>query len=910
MKVRVIRGTNQIGGTITEISSEKAKIIIDFGECLPSEEQKKKIEKTEIDGLTSKPSKYDAVLITHSHGDHIGLINEINDDIEVYVENASKKIHNLTSEFTHKKEVTRTTINFNFGKKIKIKDMTITPYIIDHSSYNSCMFLIESGGKRILHTGDYRSHGRKGGSFEDTLRKIGKVDLLITEGTTLGRETKVFQKEDDLRKEATEIFRNYNQVFILQSSTNVDRIVSFYKASKATNKTFIEDLFTTNITSNIGGKIPRPGEFKDVFLWVPLRYKKDEDEKTIFYEKYIKPIEQYKNNGALHKDFTMLVKASMLSDIRLLQKKNLINNACLIYSMWDGYRQQDYTRKFIQELENMGIKFIPLHTSGHADRETMKKVNEILNPDKTVIIHTDNKQKAKEIFQNIVDLEDNVELDIGSDFMEKLIRRYLKKEGLENEHNYVTRIRGTKDKPELIVYYNGIKYFDYINNKFNLNKSVFLPNSVNMKSLEFDNIPPILKSDTEAIEKMGFKFIVGSVSREYPKKGKKFDLEFSKSQKGNDGIKNILKTGLKKYFPNLDVSLGHPYLKKEKKYLLDKPNKYMFFINEDIDKKGIKYSSLYNLLLYGYKTTISSSSNINLEVKSIDFSVSLVIDNIEKLDFNKTFTKLDDIMRRRINIYCDENIDHEGDLINTKGKGHQEKQYQQKLMDIMNDNKRKKDICKRSFFTLDTYPFEMEYTMYSKNKNEKEITTRKGRIDNIFVRNKTLVMVELKIGTSVIAGTNGIHKHLLDLCNSLENNKEAIEEAYEVIKNKKEILEKYEGFEDYIFDIDTLDSKEYYIICGYNKKEKKKVLNELKRIYDKKITDKELFIDNEGSYSKVTHKAFLESLKQYDKKLTNMTILEYIEYLKRFDCPVSIILADEDYKKFDTCKCEERDIKI
>ena len=34
MKIRILKGTNQIGGVFTEITSEKAKIIIDFGEDL------------------------------------------------------------------------------------------------------------------------------------------------------------------------------------------------------------------------------------------------------------------------------------------------------------------------------------------------------------------------------------------------------------------------------------------------------------------------------------------------------------------------------------------------------------------------------------------------------------------------------------------------------------------------------------------------------------------------------------------------------------------------------------------------------------------------------------------------------------------------------------------------------------
>lgn len=66
--------------------------------------------------------------------------------------------------------------------------MKITPYIVDHSAYNSFMLLIEAEGKKVLHTGDFRNHGYKGVILEKTLKEIGKIEALITEGTTLSRE--------------------------------------------------------------------------------------------------------------------------------------------------------------------------------------------------------------------------------------------------------------------------------------------------------------------------------------------------------------------------------------------------------------------------------------------------------------------------------------------------------------------------------------------------------------------------------------------------------------------------------------------------------------------------------------------------------------------------------------------------
>lgn len=409
MKIKVLKGTNQIGGCITEIISSEAKIIIDFGEDLPSSEKTDKNTSPIIEGLTVGNPKYDAVFITHSHGDHIGLINNILEEIPVFVEPISKKIFELLNDFT-KKENIRQTIPMYFEKTIEIKDMKITPFIIDHSSYNSSMILIESNGKRILHTGDYRNHGYKGKIFEQTLKKIGKIDCLITEGTALGRNSNDNITENELSIQSLEIFKKYNQVLVLQSSTNIDRITSFYKASTKTNKNFIEDLFTATITSNISNKIPNPINFNNVFVWIPLKYRKKDND---FKEKYLLPMKKYSKSSSVYKDYTMLVKTSMIDDIKLLYKKNKLNSACLIYSMWDGYLEKEESFKiFVGKIKELNIDVINLHTSGHADIKTCQRLEEMLNPYRTVVIHTNNKNKINNVFKKAIVIKDNDEMEV------------------------------------------------------------------------------------------------------------------------------------------------------------------------------------------------------------------------------------------------------------------------------------------------------------------------------------------------------------------------------------------------------------------------------------------------------------------------------------------------------------------
>ena len=394
MQVKIIKGTNRIGGCITEITSEKAKILIDFGNDL--EDTK---ESFELDGLTYNKSKYDAVFITHSHIDHIGLINKINRDIPIYVEEKSLEIYNITCDFCGEEKPNRKINIFKMYDEIKINDIIVMPYRVDHSSYNSCMFTIECGGKKILHTGDFRLHGRKKDETLNNLKKIGKVDLLITEGTSLSRNILEYDTEQELEKEALKYMKIYDQVFIMHSSTNIDRTISFIKSALKTGKNYILDLFTYSLNEVVNMNIKV--DYKRIFVWKPLRYSLKNE---TFKNKYM----DFDNSSFFGKRYAMNIKVSMLEDIKKLKEKGLITNACLIYSMWPGYiEKEEKLRNFIVEIKDMGIEFKELHTSGHADIISMKRLNEIVNPDKTIIIHTENREKGRDIFNNIVYLNDN-----------------------------------------------------------------------------------------------------------------------------------------------------------------------------------------------------------------------------------------------------------------------------------------------------------------------------------------------------------------------------------------------------------------------------------------------------------------------------------------------------------------------
>ncbi len=171
MTIIIHRGTNQIGGCVTEIKTDNARIFVDMGDELPSYEG---IGNFEIDGLTSGKVNCDAVFITHYHGDHVGLYKKVLPDIPVYMGEVAKEIFLLFAKRIKDdgEQKIRDFKTFKARDKIIVKDIIVTPLLVDHSAFDAYMFLIESGGKSILHTGDYRMHGFRGKAVIPMLQKI------------------------------------------------------------------------------------------------------------------------------------------------------------------------------------------------------------------------------------------------------------------------------------------------------------------------------------------------------------------------------------------------------------------------------------------------------------------------------------------------------------------------------------------------------------------------------------------------------------------------------------------------------------------------------------------------------------------------------------------------------------------
>ena len=244
MKINIIRGQNQIGGSIIEISTAKTKIVFDIGINL---DEGDKVEIPPIYGLFFGKKKYDAVFISHYHSDHIGLLDYIVKGIPIYMGKTAYKIVEAASAYRG--------VQYEFHPEfiydstpIIIKDIKITPVLCDHSAFDSYMFLIEADGKKILYTGDFRANGRL--DYNALLLKIPTVDALIIEGTTLSREDAVKNIEEETLEEiaVNALSKHSGPAFIMMSAMNIDRLITMSNVAKQTGRIFLQDIYTAKIS--------------------------------------------------------------------------------------------------------------------------------------------------------------------------------------------------------------------------------------------------------------------------------------------------------------------------------------------------------------------------------------------------------------------------------------------------------------------------------------------------------------------------------------------------------------------------------------------------------------------------------------------------------------------------------------
>lgn len=237
------------------------------------------------------------------------------------------------------------------------------------------------------------------------------IDVLLLEGTVLdrglkGKGVREFKSETEIEDETVKLLEeSKNMTLLYFSAQNIDRLVSFYRASLRGGKIFAIDFYTANILGCLKdyGEIPYPSEnYANIRVffpyWLCRRITQQGREELMYkYKGYKITREEISDRST---EIMMMVRPSMLKDLELIKN---VEGATFIYSLWEGYLQDDSMKKMMGFIEKKNMKFYQVHTSGHAEIDTLKKVVNKLKPGKIVPIHTFHPDKYSGLFKQKIE---------------------------------------------------------------------------------------------------------------------------------------------------------------------------------------------------------------------------------------------------------------------------------------------------------------------------------------------------------------------------------------------------------------------------------------------------------------------------------------------------------------------------
>lgn len=374
MNIHIHRGQNQIGGSIIEISDNKTRLFFDIGINLVEGEE---IEVPQIDGLFYGVPNCNGVFISHYHSDHIGLTEKLLNGIPVFMGEKAYGIISAAADYCEKQ--LKFQPNYIYDKeKITIGNFSITPFLCDHSAFDSYMFLIEHEGKTVLYTGDFRGNGRL--DFDALLADLPTVDVLITEGTTLTRDGRENIQEEFLEDIAVNYIKDKKgPVFIMMSAQNIDRLVTAQNIADQTGRVFLQDIYTAQIAKSCNVLSNKARVF---MTGGDKQYEQLQQFNTVKIGKY--EISQT--------PFIMCIRQSMKNYLAKLSDLVNFEDGVLFYGMWKGYMEQPEMQEFLDWMTSKGVQIHILHTSGHADSTTIKKIIEKTGPKAIIPVHTENSE--------------------------------------------------------------------------------------------------------------------------------------------------------------------------------------------------------------------------------------------------------------------------------------------------------------------------------------------------------------------------------------------------------------------------------------------------------------------------------------------------------------------------------------
>ncbi len=538
IKITPLGGLGEIGGNMMVIETDKSAIIVDVGMSFPDDSMHGvDILIPDFTYIRQIRSKITAIVITHSHEDHIGAMPYIFKELQVPVYGTPLPLESIGSKFDeHKMKHHRSYFRaVQKRKPIKIGEFEVEWMHMTHSIIDSSSLAITTEAGTIIHTGDFKIDHTPVDGYPADLHRLAyygeKGVLALLSDSTNSHSAGFIKTEKAVAPTFERIFAKAKGRIIMSTfSSNLHRVAQAIECGLSHNR-----------------KICVIGRSMEKNLDIAM---------TLGYLKYPKAkfIDAHEVNKYLDKEVLIITTGSQGEPMSALFRMSIGEHRHIKIKPEDQIvlsakaipGNEGSVSEIINQLQKAGAdvayqNYADIHVSGHAAQEEQKLMLRLTKPKFFIPIHGEYNHVRRHIQtgiecgvleRNTYILSDGEQIEIAPKYIKKVKTVKTGKTYIDNMRNrkiaddvvidrqtmanegVVMIVAQITENDRSIVGTTRVSSFGMVDNKF---EKVFAKEMEDLLAHFLEHIKPGILQNTRAVEEELRKVVRKHCIRKYRK---------------------------------------------------------------------------------------------------------------------------------------------------------------------------------------------------------------------------------------------------------------------------------------------------------------------------------------------------------------------------------------------------------
>ncbi|MBW2031111.1 MAG: ribonuclease J [Deltaproteobacteria bacterium] len=393
VKIIPLGGVGEIGLNMLVLACEDYMLIIDAGLMFPEEYMPGvDIVIPDFQFLRENRDKVRSVILTHGHEDHIGAMPFFLQEINIPVYGTSFTIELLKEKLKEHRLLGETTLQkVRAGEKTRFGPLTVEYIKVNHSTVDGVGLAIHTPEGIIIHSGDFKIDRTPVDGNSTDLRRFahyGKKDVLLLLSDSTNAEKEGFTlSEREVRRTLDELFKTcQGRLIIAVFASNILRIQQVLKLAVAYNRRV---LFSGK-SMRMNVKIAK----EEGFIQIPPELEINERDVDRIPGEQVVII----TTGSQGEPMSSLTRMAHNRHKGLKIKEG---DTVVLSSRFIPGNEKAIT-KIINNLYRMGAEVVyekvsDIHSSGHAYREELKMMLNMVKPKYFIPVHGEYRHLVKHI---------------------------------------------------------------------------------------------------------------------------------------------------------------------------------------------------------------------------------------------------------------------------------------------------------------------------------------------------------------------------------------------------------------------------------------------------------------------------------------------------------------------------------